>query len=445
MFFFDTEDFTSERSAEAIKQEAEICASEGVVGHFAVVGLLTQQLEAWGRRDIIDSLKPHIIGTHTYGHTLHPNICEVSDCADFEQAFENVAKYEDMALDMINSVFAPEKIMFACPPGNSKSYAAMYFYAARGIPFYCDTVVCDGRGSALHYCNQEHIDYFKSMESLFFTSEPDLDGFIEELYATRDRAIIYTHPNIAVKTEFWDALNYNKKNLRKFGEWIEAKDREPLETEKFYRLMRELIRKLKGDERFVITDLNEILKRRQPRILPTVGMLPKIRRELSGGLCRVKDMPFSLSEIFSAVVGIINGSERCLPPLTHGFLSEPRGLREECVVSAEGLRNAAAHIRIDTFIPEYITVDGIEIGPADFLMAALEMLTSSKHFIKITPREQLVKSDELCELKSFKMNGQWCHAESFCDSFLSDRLRLQCWTLRYEQSAKRRSLWSGIK
>ncbi|MPN08857.1 hypothetical protein SDC9_156143 [bioreactor metagenome] len=74
LFFFDTEDFTSNRSADAIKGLADLMTSEGVTGHFAVVGLLARQLKAWQREDVIESLGPHIIGTHTYGHSLHPDI-----------------------------------------------------------------------------------------------------------------------------------------------------------------------------------------------------------------------------------------------------------------------------------------------------------------------------------------------------------------------------------
>ena len=87
MFFFDTEDFTSNRSADAIVDLAGIMTDEGVTGHFAIVGLLAKQLENWGRTDVVAALKPHIIGTHTYGHSLHPDICEQTDYEDFGKAY----------------------------------------------------------------------------------------------------------------------------------------------------------------------------------------------------------------------------------------------------------------------------------------------------------------------------------------------------------------------
>ena len=79
MFFFDTEDFVAEKSSDAAKKLAEICTEEGVVGHFAVVGLLAKRLMKDGRTDVIEALNQNEVGTHTYGHTLHPNICEMAE------------------------------------------------------------------------------------------------------------------------------------------------------------------------------------------------------------------------------------------------------------------------------------------------------------------------------------------------------------------------------
>lgn len=432
MFFFDTEDFTSERSAEAILREAEICTAAGVTGHFAVVGLVAKQLKAWGRQDIIDALKPHIIGTHTYGHTLHPDICEQSDSESFEEAYQNVAFYEDQGLALIQENLNPERVLFACPPGNSKSYASMYYYADRDIPFYCDTVVHDERSTPLHYCNQEHISYFRSMEGVFFGYDVDVDGLLEQIYAKKDRAIVYTHPNVAVKTEFWDVLNYEKTNLREYGDWIEAPERDPEQTQLFYDKMAELLTKLKQDDRFILTDLNAIFARRKSRVTLTKAMLPAIREHLRRELAPVREPSYSVADIFYAVVDMLNGKEEHVPGCVYGFLSAPTGVDEPCTVTAAGLRQAAKSVRTNTFIPNTIEVECKPIGPADFLMAALDVLIDGTETVQIQPKPQLVSIDGLEELKSFQLKGTWMHSDELQDNYLSDRLRLQCWTLRYE-------------
>ena len=76
IFSFDTEDFTSSRAADGILREALMFHEEGVVGNFCVVGLLAKQLRLWGREDVLEALSHHQIGSHTYGHTLHPMINE---------------------------------------------------------------------------------------------------------------------------------------------------------------------------------------------------------------------------------------------------------------------------------------------------------------------------------------------------------------------------------
>ena len=79
VFFFDTEDFIQPRSADAIRDMANVLESEGVKGHFAMVGYLGKKLVDWRRFDVIDALKNHHVGTQTLYHSLHPNITEYCD------------------------------------------------------------------------------------------------------------------------------------------------------------------------------------------------------------------------------------------------------------------------------------------------------------------------------------------------------------------------------
>jgi hypothetical protein len=86
IFSFDTEDFTSNRAADAIYREAKILEEEGVRGCFCLVGLLADQLVNWGRDDVLEALSHHEINSHTYGHTLHPMINEYTDIEDVNEA-----------------------------------------------------------------------------------------------------------------------------------------------------------------------------------------------------------------------------------------------------------------------------------------------------------------------------------------------------------------------
>lgn len=434
MFFFDTEDFTSNKSADAIYSLAEILTSEKVVGHFAVVGLLARQLKAWQRNDVIKALKPHIIGTHTYGHSLHPDICEQSDFEDFDEAFKNVAEYEDSALCDIQSVLNPEKIMFACPPGNSKSYVAMYYYGEKNIPFYCDTVVTNNRNSRLFYCNQEHIGYTKSLESMFLNENSlvfDVDDFLERVSHEKDRVIIYTHPNMSVKKEFWDKLNYDKENLFEFGNWIDAPDRTKEETNAFYENFRALIQKIKSDSRFKITNLKEMYANQNDRVTVTASMMESIKTQLIKSFSPIENPSLSISDIFCAVTHFLCGKTQYIPDKVFGFLSMPYMIKKPCKISRESIIKAAKEIDTSTFLPTMIMVGNMPIGPADYLFAALEFLTTDKAEVDVFTKEQLNNISEFKDLESFQLKDTWVHTPELKDNYLSERLRLQCWTLRY--------------
>ena len=63
VLYFDTEDYTCDRSNDAIRDIANILKSEGVKGNFNVVGFLALRLVELGRYDVIEALRHHVIGT----------------------------------------------------------------------------------------------------------------------------------------------------------------------------------------------------------------------------------------------------------------------------------------------------------------------------------------------------------------------------------------------
>lgn len=103
VFFFDTEDFIQPRSADAIRDIANILRSEGIRGHFAMIGYLGKRLVDWRRLDVLDALKHHLIGTQTLYHSLHPNITESTDIEDYAKAREIAFDEECRAIGMLQA------------------------------------------------------------------------------------------------------------------------------------------------------------------------------------------------------------------------------------------------------------------------------------------------------------------------------------------------------
>ena len=77
-----------------------------------------------------------------------------------------------------------------------------------------------------------------------------------------------------------------------------------------------------------------------------------------------------------------------------------------------------------------IPVGSAVLGPADFLYAALDVLTGAET-ATVTPRPQLNDMSAFPALQRLRMPGTWVHSPELEDRFLSDRLRLQAWTIRW--------------
>lgn len=432
IFSFDTEDFTSNRAADAIYREAKILEEEGVRGCFCLVGLLADQLVNWGRDDVLEALSHHEINSHTYGHTLHPMINEYTDIEDVNEAIDRVIKEEGKAVEMIKKATGVDEIYAAVPPGNQKSYAAMYGYHKMGIPIYADTFCDTVDGEGTYYCNIYHLAYYEAMECFFDGDEKDIATLVERV-AKRKRAVVYTHPNSAVSIGCWDILNYDKENLVPFGDFLQCPEQPKERTEKFYNNIRTFVRMIKADPRFRITTYAQItdeLKKEGERVVK-IEDVAEISRKLNESFENIRTpVSLSISDIMFACRDLLLGKKEHKCGDVYGFLSTPYAISEKVTLLADDIISSAKEIKNGEFLPTEITVGDTKIGPADWLFAALDVLQGANE-VTIGPRAQLPSLDIIPETRDAYFKGTWRHSDSFEDKYLSDRLRLQAWTLRF--------------
>ena len=436
-FCFDTEDFTSSYAADAIRDTARLLESEGIQGNYMMVGLLAQQLISWGRYDVLEALKAHNIEFHSYSHSIHPTLIEYTDLQDFDEAYRRLMAEEAQGVGMVRAVTGRNRLHAASPPGNSTCYVAMYAYRDLGMRVYCDTQVLSKEGKFvtpyetadghdLYYCNLFHLLYRQALESHLFNEDFDPQALAEEL-AGYKRAVLFNHPNMILYSRFWDS-NYDRSNHCAYGQWPEMPRRSPQEVERFYTRMRELVRLLKADGRFVfrtIRELTEEMESLPPRTL-TREQLPAIRDALKKAF---RPDQFAFADLFQACQAFLKGADSFTAGLVYGFLEEPQGVEHSVVLSAAGIRQAAEKINAATFLPERIEVDGISVGPADFLFAMLDLLCDGGEEITVTPRDQLGDTSEFPNLGAYTLKGSWVYADDFEDLYQTKRLRLQFWTL----------------
>ena len=451
LFSFDTEDYTCDRSNDAIRDLANLLTEEGVRGNFNIVGYLANRLVELKRTDVIEALRPHVIGSQTFYHSRHPDIAEMGDDADYSRAYAR--SYEDgkNTVDALERLFGKGCCVFWCPPGDSVSPVAMDAYVDLGVVIsggcgmtedgktscYSESLIRPGsKVGGLWYFNQLHIPYCTELhlESMLprkdevSTSSSRLDEI-----AKYDVLCLYMHPHMAVKKAHWDGPNYRGGNLVKWGEWKQVEDRDPEDTRLYYERLRAFIRALKSDPRFRITDFEALKAGIAPRRTITAADLSAIRAALEKDFdCIRTPASWSVADVFQAVVRLLRGEKEYTPGKAYGFLARPEGVKEPVEVSAADLRAAAKAIDLTTFLPASIQVGERSIGPADFLFAALEVLTTGAEGVRLSPREQLGSFKNCPGIEKRCMAGRWVHTPEFKDAYLSERLRLQLWTLRYE-------------
>ena len=432
LFAFDTEDFTSPTAAAAILEEAKILEREGVKGAFNVVGLLAQQLESWGRQDIIEALKYHELGCHSYGHTLHPMLNEYTDIEDFDAAKKEVLRQESEALEMIAHATNGQKVYAACPPGNQKSYVGMYAYAQMGLPIYADTFCDTPDGQGVHYCNQYHVRYTFCMEQMQQMEPAQLPAILDEL-AKHHRAICYAHPNMALYKEFWDAVNYQKVNKYPFGQWEEGARLPEQATKDFYEKIRTLVRLIKEDPRFEIICYSDLARQVQQegRRCVTTEDIPLLAQKLKENFYPVTEpVSLCLSDLFLACRQFLLGEKVHSCGHVYGFLDKPFAIEEPVTVTASQMKTSAEKMDVSGFLPTAVLVGENTLGPGDWLRAAMAVLLGEES-VTIYPGAQLPSLDALPELRDCALKGTWMHGDDFEDKYLSERLRLQAWTMRF--------------
>ncbi len=432
-FSFDTEDFTSDHAADAILYQAKLLSSYGIRGNFNIVGYLARELVRNRRFDVLDALKEHTISFHSLRHSYHPTINEYTDIDDFAAARKELLKQECEGMGMVRAATGLEdRFTAACPPGDSFSYAAMYTYAELGIPLYVGSLFNTPDGSSVYYCNQLHTNYDYPLEYVLLEAgHYSQEEFVEEL-AAKKRVFLYNHPNKALYADFWDIHNYFRGNLHPMHQWEEARRRPVTDVMLYFSRLTSLIEALKKDSRFRICSCDELAKKTDAVHTVTKDMLPRITAQLKERFACI-DAPVSLSvaDCFFAAKHFLTSAEPYTPGLVHGFLKEPEGTKEPVTLTKEEVLRLAASCTPDAFLPPCFEMGGKVIGPADLLFAMLD-IASGQSEATVLPKTQQCDISEYPALEKIGLKGSWIHCDSFEDRYLSDRLRLQAWTIRHE-------------
>ncbi|MBO5937907.1 MAG: hypothetical protein J6Q82_00205 [Clostridia bacterium] len=436
IFSFDTEDPVHEEGANGILRSAELLTNAGVVGCYNTVGVLAKALKEWGREDVIDAMKKHEIDVHTNRHTFHPDVNEYTDLSDFHGALSLFLADESECLDTLRETFGVTDFPAAVPPGNNASYLGHYGYAKMGIPVYSGGVVYDSvKGRPLSFCNVYSLQYNISLEKTLFTAdEARLREILDEL-SEREIAILYHHPNRSYFKQYWDAINFNGKNTPK-EEWTLSPRHTDEEIDTFFANFKKLVTMIQNDPRFHLTTYRELGERYATERTLKKSDLSAIKAQLDEELFPVTTPDsFCLSDIFLACRDFLRGKTQHECGFVYGFLEEPYAITEPVTVTADEMRESTKWIPTGHFLPDFIYVDDKKLGPADWLRAALEIL-SGKESVTVEPAHWQIEIEKIPGL-GYTYRGTWIHCKSLEDRQLSKRQQLQSWTLRLPKDTDR--------
>ncbi len=441
VFSFDTEDYVNPQAADGILNCAEILRKEGIRGSFNIVAKLAEALVKWGRQDIIDALKYHEIDIHSYAHSWHPTINEYTDIEDFEEAKSRFFDNEKKARAIISDIFGVDSFPAACPPGASTSYVAHYGYAEMGIPIYCGDDLIDAvRGRNVWSCNILSTDYHLYLDRyLIGSSKAQIDAKFEQVAAEKDVHVLAHHPQMAIIDEFCDIVNFFGKNTPE-SEWKLSKPKTKEDTEKFYDNFTYLVKKLKNDPRFKIVTYSELAEMYcYDKRAITMEEIPGIREQLKELFFPVTSPDsYCISDIFLACRDFLLGKTSRECGFVYGFLNTPYEIENEITVTAEEMRESAKAMADvgNYFMPEKFTVGAYEVGPADWLRAALDVLCGADK-ATIKPASWQIDMSQFPKVRDLDLKGSWIHSDKFEDKYLTDRFRLQSWTYRLTKGTKR--------
>ena len=443
IFSFDTEDIVNDIGADGILMSAHILREEGFKGCFNIIGLLPEKLVEWNRFDIINELKDHHdINYHSHTHSIHPTINEYTDKENFFEALDEFVKDESEGLKKVQSLFGTKGLKAACIPGNCTSYVAHYGYENMGFSFFSGDDIYDKASyRPINVCNIISLHYARSLDGILFEADEEkLKRFIADTAKNKDTVIFYHHPQRAFCKSFWDADNLYRVNTPKES-WKKSEIHNPADTERFYKNFRTLIKLLKSDPDFNITtyaELDEKLDRAE-RVI-TVDDIPSIKAQLDEELFPVT-LPdsYCISDIFLACKDFLlnKGTHTCKK--VYGFLSEPYSASETITVSRKEITDIMSKIDESSFLPPCFYIEEKKLGPCDVLYASLHFLTSDDEQYTISPlRHWQIDLNEFPSLRDLNYKGSWLHADTLEDNYLSDRLRLQSWTIRLPKGSKRK-------
>lgn len=453
---FDVEDYISPVSEEVDDIPlwlAETMTEVGVTGTFFVIGEKARSLEERGRRDVIEAMASHDIGSHTNLGSIHPTVTEILEDADWDQGVQAMLENESVGFDELERIFGVPVSTLA-RHGGSYGPQLVYALGQMGKGYVYSPLRLPGK-NAVWFCNtlNYHGEYggFDDVyyrDDLFEPVFLDLqENFQKDIEGLDMLSFFACHPTKVRAEQFWDFNFYEGANppedslqppiLRPAESMVTARNN-----------FRRLMQFLKDQENIEVTTISDLMERfsYQPDNIYKKDLLKISARIVNEGQVVYDDI-YSPAEVFSALAqslmdhdqqGKLPGKLQRSSPL--GPMDMPLEIPDISSLPMERVYDLAEAsvdiIRNRGYLPSELILDEKRIGTGSLLQlfssAYLDIDGKRKRdSYEVVPFHRFPKEYEeeiIGEVLSCK---DWIvHRTDLDMSNLADMTRMQLWTLK---------------
>jgi peptidoglycan/xylan/chitin deacetylase (PgdA/CDA1 family) len=264
---FDVEDYitpASEGIDDIPKWLAEIMSEEGITGTFFVIGEKARSLEKRGRRDVIEAMARHDIGSHTNFGSIHPTVTEQLERADWQNGVSRMLEQESAGIRELERIFGvPVRILgrhggsygpqLVCALGEMKAgyVGSPVSLPGTNVVWFCNALNIFGQ--------YDGFDDFFYRDDLFEPRFEKLKAELPALARTVDVLSFFAGHPCKIRTEqFWDLNFYDGRNTDP-SEW-KTPELRPLESmPTAQKNFRRLVRYLKSRDDIEITTFGSLM------------------------------------------------------------------------------------------------------------------------------------------------------------------------------------------
>ncbi len=451
---FDTEDFVTPQSDDALAFLVSELSARDMPGCFALVGDKARALVERGRRDIIEALADHEIDYHSNDHHFFPPLATTIEPLDWEQGAAWALQHEARGVNDIEGIFGRRPVAWI-KTDSQWTTQSLHAFRALGMGVYSSRHFARQDPRPYWYVNMLCLPYAAMFDNLIVddgTPRQLLERAVAEFESLAEKAgddgvVVYgTHPCMWVCQTFYDLHNIKRRGQPPAkAKWRPA----PLLDEQRVRRNRRFwplfLDYLQGSGAEVIT-YSGMLSRHTP------GGMRWLTQKQLGTLARsvvarfassaVGGRSHSCAEILGALGWALarfeeGGLSERIPvrsPLgpieTPRVMVEPLDVCSRAVVGAA--RKASAYVDEYGRLPSGIDVGGHHFPPAPLLRAAAEAYLSILDTAKACGNTLQPGPDcpEDAELLAGASIGSYALPKDYRPERLLEQGRLQSWTLR---------------